>query len=159
MCCTRHSFSRKKMDVEGCNMPDELYYRDLMWLKTEPDGYVRVGLTDFGQKTVGKIVLIRLRHEGKTVEQDEVFGRFHGSRIWFGPFKAPVTGTIVEVNHSVMNDPSLTNRDPYGKGWLIRVNASNLEEQLETLSHGKKQVSDLVKNLILERKQKPAFFW
>lgn len=146
-------------DMETLNIEESYYFKDILWLKTEPDGHVRVGLTDFGQKMIGPIVLIRLRHEGKILSQNEIFGRFHGSKIWFGPFNAPVSGKIIEVNKSVIEDPDIVNRDPYGEGWLIRVNAPNLEEQLKTLVHGQKQVSDLIKKLAWERKYKPAFFW
>ena len=138
--------------TEISNMKDTYYFKEIMWLKTEPDGHVRVGLSDFGQKMIGPIVLIRLRHEGKILSQGDIFGRFHGSKIWYGPFNAPVSGEIIEVNKSVIDDPNIVNRDPYGEGWLIRINASNLEGQLDTLVHGKDQVLDLFNRLAWERK-------
>ena len=100
-------------EIETLHMEDPYYFKDLMWLKTEPDGHVRVGLSDFGQKMIGPIVLIRLRHEGKKLAQGEIFGRFHGSKIWYGPFNSPVSGKIIEVNKSVIEDPDIVNRDPY----------------------------------------------
>ncbi|MFX0210529.1 MAG: glycine cleavage system protein H [Candidatus Hodarchaeota archaeon] len=147
-------------ELETYYLPEELFYsKDLMWLKIEPDEHVIIGLTDFGQKIIGPLVLIRLRHEGKILSQGESVGRFHGSRIWFGAFRSPVSGKIVEVNKSVIADPSLVNKDPYGEGWLIQIKAPKLEEELKTLSHGEKAVTKLTKELIAERKRKPAFFW
>lgn len=128
-----------KFELEGetveVELPEDLYYHpDHCWARVE-DGKVRVGFDDFGQATAGQILFIRLKPAGKEVKQNETFGTVETGK-WVGPLKSPVSGTIVEVNPEIKTNPSLVNKDPYGKGWLILVNPSNLERELKSLITG-----------------------
>ena len=129
-----YKMARKWIELEDSNFPEDLYYStDHIWIKLEAYGTVRIGLTDLGQKIIGPIGLIRLRHEGKKMSQGGTFGRFHGARIWVGPFKAPISGKIIEINKRVIVDPALVNMDPYGIGWLIRMKSPKIDEEIKNL--------------------------
>ncbi|MBW1951277.1 MAG: glycine cleavage system protein H, partial [Deltaproteobacteria bacterium] len=92
-------------------------------------------MSDFFQKEAGDIVFIDLPEEEDEVEQGEVCGKIQ-SRKWIGKIVAPVSGEIVEVNEELEEDTSLINTDPYGEGWILVIDASDLEEELENLIHG-----------------------
>jgi glycine cleavage system H protein len=69
------------------------------------------------------------------VSQGEVCGKIQ-SRKWIGKLVAPVSGEIVETNEAIEDDTSLINSDPYGKGWILVIEASDLEEELGNLMQG-----------------------
>lgn len=122
--------------IAGYHMPDALYYHDEhAWAKLEDDGKVRVGMNDFYQKGSGDIVYVDLPFEGDEVEQGDTCGKVQSSK-WIGKLVAPVSGEIVEVNEALDSDSTLINSDPYGEGWILLVEPSNLEEDLESLHHG-----------------------
>ncbi|MBW1683165.1 MAG: glycine cleavage system protein GcvH [Deltaproteobacteria bacterium] len=122
-------------EIKGYDMPDELYYnKDHCWARVD-GSRVTVGMSDFFQKEAGDIVFIDLPEEEDEVEQGEVCGKIQ-SRKWIGKIVAPVSGEIVEVNEELEEDTSLINTDPYGEGWILVIDASDLEEELENLIHG-----------------------
>jgi len=124
--------------IEGFNMPDELYYHsEHSWARLEEEGKVRVGMTDFFQQQAGNVAYVDLPDEGDVVGQGEVCGKIQ-TRKWIGKLVAPVGGEIVEVNEKVNDDNTLINKDPYGKGWILVIEASNLEKDLDNLIHGDK---------------------
>ncbi|RLF12265.1 MAG: glycine cleavage system protein H [Thermoprotei archaeon] len=125
------------VNVEGFELPDDLYYwqRGLTWAKLEPDGNVRVGLTDLGQKIAGKILTVRTRAKGAKIVQGKAIATIETAK-WVGPLESPISGTIVEVNMELRSNPSLLNEDPYGKGWIALLAPSNLEEELKKLIKG-----------------------
>lgn len=122
-------------DIKGYNMPDELYYhKDHSWARVD-GGKVTVGMSDFFQKEAGDIVFVDLPEEEDDVSQDEVCGKIQ-SRKWIGKLVAPVSGEIVEINEDLEDDTSLINSDPYGKGWILVIEASDLDDELENLMQG-----------------------
>ncbi|MBW1723534.1 MAG: glycine cleavage system protein GcvH, partial [Deltaproteobacteria bacterium] len=96
---------------------------------------VTVGMNDFFQKEAGDIVFIDLPEEEDEVSQGEVCGKIQ-SRKWIGKLVAPVSGEIVEVNEELEEDTSLINTDPYGKGWILVIEAEDLESELGNLMQG-----------------------
>jgi glycine cleavage system H protein len=127
-------------DIKGYNMPDELYYhKDHSWSRVEGNK-VTVGMTDFFQKESGDIVFVDLPEEEEDVEQGEVCGKIQ-SRKWIGKLVAPVSGEIVEVNEDLEEDTSLINTDPYGEGWILVIEAGDLDSELEGLLQGEALVS------------------
>ena len=104
------------------------------WAKIE-DGKVRVGVDDFAQKQAGELKFIRLFPAGKKVEQGKRFGTLETAK-WVGPLLSPISGTIVEANQEVLDKPPLVNEDPYGKGWMVVVEPSDLEGDLSRLVKG-----------------------
>jgi glycine cleavage system H protein len=122
-------------DIKGYNMPDELYYhKDHSWAKVDGTK-VKVGMDDFFQKEAGDVVFVDLPEEEDDVSQGETCGKIQ-SRKWIGKLVAPVSGEISEVNEALEDDTSLINSDPYGQGWILVIEASNLEEELGQLMKG-----------------------
>lgn len=122
-------------DIKGYSMPDELYYhKDHSWARVD-GSKVTVGMNDFFQKEAGDIVFVDLPDEEDEVSQGETCGKIQ-SRKWIGKLVAPVSGEIVEINEDLEDDTSLINSDPYGKGWILVIEASDLEPELENLMQG-----------------------
>lgn len=125
-------------EIKGYNMPDELYYHEEhSWARVEGTK-VTVGMTDMFQKEAGDIVFIDLPEDEEDVEQGEVCGKIQ-SRKWIGKLVAPVSGEIVEINEELEDDTSLINSDPYGKGWILVIEAEDeddLTSELNNLIHG-----------------------
>ena len=122
-------------EIRGYNMPDELYYNEEhSWARVDGTK-VTVGMTDFFQKEAGDIVFIDLPEEEEEVSQGEVCGKIQ-SRKWIGKLVAPLSGEIAEVNEDLEDDTSLLNTDPYGKGWILVIEAGDLDSELENLVHG-----------------------
>jgi glycine cleavage system H protein len=121
--------------IKGYDMPDELYYHEEhSWARVE-GSRVTVGMDDMFQKEAGDIVFVDLPDEGDEVAQGEVCGKIQ-SRKWIGKLCAPVSGEIVETNEELEDDTSLINHDPYGEGWILVIEATDLENELSNLMHG-----------------------
>ncbi len=115
------------------NVPENLFYtRDHEWLKVEGDtGYV--GITDFAQGELGDVVFIEIETLGETLDKGAVFGTIEAVKTVSDMFM-PVGGGILEVNPSLEESPDSVNKDPYGKGWMIKIRISNPAEVKELLS-------------------------
>jgi glycine cleavage system H protein len=123
------------VEIKGYNMPDDLYYHaEHSWARVDGNR-VTVGMTDFFQKEAGDIVYIDLPDEEEEVSQGEVCGKIQ-SRKWIGKLVAPVSGEIVQINEDLEEETGLINTDPYGKGWILVLEASDLESELENLLQG-----------------------
>ena len=122
-------------DIKGYNMPEELYYHEEhSWARVDGEK-VTVGMTDFFQKEAGDVVFVDLPEEEEEFTQGEVCGKIQ-SRKWIGKLVAPVSGEIVEINEDLEEDTSLINSDPYGEGWILVIEADNLDAEIENLIHG-----------------------
>ncbi|MGB9959475.1 MAG: glycine cleavage system protein GcvH [Candidatus Bathyarchaeales archaeon] len=118
--------------VDGCEVPEGLYYtKDYGWVKIEGDK-VRVGITDYAQKQLREIVYAELPSPGTTTKQGEPYGTLESVKA-VSDLIAPISGTIEEVNEEVQSKPELLNEDPYGKGWLLLVRPTNLQAELANL--------------------------
>lgn len=102
------------------NLPKELKYtKDHEWLRL--DGKVAtVGITDFAQRELGDIVYVEIETEGEEVEEGDVFGTVEAVKTVSDLFM-PLSGTISEVNEALEGEPELVNSDPYGQGWMIKI--------------------------------------
>ena len=117
--------------VDDYEVAEGLYYsKDWMWAKVEGDK-VRVGITDYAQKQLNEVVFAELPSVGDEVVKEEPFGTVESVKS-VSDLIAPVSGTIDEVNDEVSDSPETLNEDPYGKGWLIVISPTNLEEDLNT---------------------------
>lgn len=116
------------------NTPAELKYtKSHEWVKEE-DGIFTVGLTDFAQDALGDIVFVNLPEEGDTVTAGESFADVESVKAVSDVF-SPVTGTIVEINEELLDNPALVNEDPYG-AWFIKVSeVSGTEELLDASAY------------------------
>jgi len=108
------------------------YTKEHEWIKVEGNTAF-VGVTFYAQKELGDIVFIEIETEGDTVEKDEPFGTIEAVKTVSDLFM-PVTGEIIEVNQLIKDNPELVNKDPYGDGWMVKINitdASQLDELLD----------------------------
>lgn len=117
------------------NLPSELKYtKDHEWIKIESDpdnadGQIAVvGITDYAQNELGDIVYVDVDTVGKELNADEVFGTVEAVKTVSDLFM-PVSGTVLEINPKLDNNPELVNQDSYGEGWMIRI---KLKEDAKT---------------------------
>lgn len=109
------------------NIPEDLKYtKDHEWVRVEGNIAV-VGVTDFAQGELGDIVYVEVDSLNETLDAEEVFGTIEAVKTVSDLF-LPVSGEIVELNESVEDEPELVNNDPYGDGWIIKVDMSNYDE-------------------------------
>lgn len=121
---------------EDIFLPDDCLYdrKDHLWARIE-GGNVRVGLDQLGQKAAGTAAYVKLLPAGRSVNKARSFGSLEAGK-YIGPLKAPVGGRIVETNQEVIDDPHLVNTDPYGKGWFVIIEPTNLQEDKKDLVQG-----------------------
>jgi len=113
------------------NLPaDLLYTKDHEWLRMEGD-FGFIGITDFAQGELGDIVFLEIETLGETLQKEEVFGTIEAVKTVSDLFM-PVGGEVVEVNPALEESPDVVNKDPYGKGWLIKIKIADPAET-ETL--------------------------
>ena len=109
------------------NIPANLKYsNDHEWVRVEGNEAF-VGITDFAQSQLGDIVFVDVPTVGETLAAGEVFGSIEAVKTVSDAF-LPVSGEILEFNEALENDPALVNKDPYGEGWIIKVNMANPAE-------------------------------
>lgn len=112
-------------------VPDGLQYtKDHEWAKIVGAEAI-IGITDHAQRELGDIVFVELPKVGAKVEKGESFGTIEAVKT-VAELYAPVTGTILEVNTELSSDAGVLNNDPYGKGWIIKVNVSETAADLMT---------------------------
>ncbi|MBP8822302.1 MAG: glycine cleavage system protein GcvH [Flavobacteriales bacterium] len=113
------------------NIPAELKYsKDHEWVRVEGQVAV-IGITDHAQSELGDIVFVDINTQGEDVAQEAVFGTIEAVKTVSDLFM-PVAGKVLEVNPALADDPSAVNKDPYGAGWLVRVQMADAK-QLDTL--------------------------
>jgi glycine cleavage system H protein len=121
------------MEIQGYNMPDDLYYEEHhFWVKEDGDDLV-MGMDDFAQKLAGEVVYIQLPDEGKKVKLGKKFAKVESGK-WMGKVYGPVNGELVAVNEDLEENPGLINEDCYGKGWMYRIRPADKSE-LNNLMH------------------------
>jgi glycine cleavage system H protein len=115
------------------NVPGNLKYtKDHEWLRIEGDmGYV--GVTDFAQGELGDIVFIEIETVGETLKKEEVFGTIEAVKTVSDMFM-PVSGEILEMNPALEESPEVVNKDPYGKGWMVKIKITDPAETSQLLS-------------------------
>ncbi|MCH5243977.1 MAG: glycine cleavage system protein GcvH [Lentimicrobiaceae bacterium] len=102
------------------NFPENLKYtEDHEWIKVEGETAL-VGITDYAQKELGDIVFVDVTSEGDALGAGEVFGNIEAVKT-VSELLLPAAGEILELNPDLAEDPSLVNKDPYGKGWIVKV--------------------------------------
>jgi glycine cleavage system H protein len=118
------------------NVPVNLLYtKDHEWLKVEgKTGYV--GITDFAQGELGDIVFIEIETVGETLAKEDVFGTIEAVKTVSDMFM-PVSGEILELNPALEESPDVVNKDPYGKGWMVKIKITNSSEVNDLLSADK----------------------
>lgn len=115
------------------NIPQDLKYtKDHEWVKIEGNS-ATVGITDFAQGELGDIVFLDIATNNKELAQHDVFGTVEAVKT-VSDLYMPVSGTVSAVNPLLDSNPEKVNEDPYGDGWMIKVDISNAEELSGLLS-------------------------
>lgn len=117
--------------------PDHLKYtKEHEWARVE-GGSVVVGVTDYAQDSLGEVVYVELPEEGAEVTKDEPFGVIESTKA-VSDLYSPVTGTVSEVNDTLLDSPDLINEDPYDEGWILRIDMSKpveLEQHMDAAAY------------------------
>ena len=109
------------------NVPENLKFtKDHEWIRIEGNEAF-VGVTDFAQSELGDIVFIEVETEGETLDKEEVFGTIEAVKTVSDLFM-PLKGEVLEFNAKLEDTPDLVNSDPYGEGWIIKVNVADAAE-------------------------------
>ncbi len=118
------------------NIPENLKYtKDHEWLRVEGnEGFV--GITDFAQGELGDVVFVEVETVGETIGKEETFGTIEAVKTVSDMFM-PVTGEVLEFNAELESKPEMVNKDPYGKGWVVKIKISNPDEIKELLTPAK----------------------
>ena len=113
--------------IENFEFPDDLYYtKDHVWVKADGNT-ITIGLSQFGQDIAGDILFVEAPREGREISKDEAFMSMESGK-WVGRVKAPVSGKILESNTELEWESDQVNSDPYGTGWLTKIEASDLSD-------------------------------
>tara|TARA_B100001939_G_C16701010_1_gene512772 strand:- start:84 stop:461 length:378 start_codon:yes stop_codon:yes gene_type:complete len=113
---------------------DLKYTKDHEWIRIDGD-VATVGITDFAQGELGDIVYVEVDTLDETLSKDEVFGTVEAVKTVSDLF-LPMSGKIIEFNEALNDNPELVNDSPYGEGWIIKVEVSDINE-LEQLLDSK----------------------
>lgn len=115
------------------NLPSELKYtKEHEWIRVEGNTAI-VGITDYAQSELGEIVFVEVETVGETMAAGDVFGTVEAVKT-VSDLYLPVDGTILEFNEELEDAPELVNEDPFGKGWMIKVEIKNAEQLSALLS-------------------------
>jgi len=115
------------------NVPANLKYSsDHEWIRAEGNLAV-IGVTDYAQNQLGDVVFVDVQVEEETLEKGDMFGAIEAVKTVADAYM-PVSGKIIEVNAKLEGEPQLLNKDPYGEGWIIKVEMTNPAELDSLLS-------------------------
>ncbi len=114
------------------NFPAELKYTaDHEWVKVEGNIGI-IGVTDHAQGELGDVVYVDIPDDLANINKGDSFGTIEAVKTVADLF-APVSGKVIEINRSINDSPEVVNQDPYGAGWMIKIELSNLDELNELM--------------------------
>jgi glycine cleavage system H protein len=115
------------------NVPGELKYtKDHEWIRIEGN-LAYIGITDFAQGELGDIVFVEIETVGETLNKEDVFGTIEAVKTVSDLFM-PMSGEILEFNPMIEESPDVVNKDPYGKGWMVKIQISDPSEEKDLLT-------------------------
>jgi len=128
--------------IKGCVILKDLHYsvKDNTWIKTDGD-IVTIGMTDIAQGLAGPILHAKTKRVGTVRRKGRPIATVESGK-WVGPVKSPISGEIIEVNEGLASDAQLMNRSPYKDGWVVKMKASNLEEEIGEMTTGEAAVEE-----------------
>lgn len=107
------------------NIPADLRYtKEHEWVLLDGDT-ATVGITDFAQSELGDIVFVEIETVGKALSANDIFGTVEAVKT-VSDLYLPVAGTVLEVNQVVIDSPETVNTDPYGTGWMIKMQVKDI---------------------------------
>ncbi len=108
-------------------LPDDVKFTDEHeWARVEGD-HVRVGISDYAQDQLGDVVFVELPEVGNSFKKGDEFGTVESVKT-VSEIYMPVSGEVIAINEELADHPEYVNTEPYGKGWMIEVNPSDLSE-------------------------------
>ena len=109
------------------DFPENLKYtKDHEWIRIE-GGIGTVGITDYAQGELGDVVFVELPAIGKKVEFGQTFGTVEAVKA-VSDLYSPVTGEVTDINKEIQDSPELVNKEPYERGWMIKIKLANIDE-------------------------------
>ncbi|MFK4761081.1 glycine cleavage system protein GcvH [Microbacterium sp. ZW T5_45] len=100
------------------------YTEEHEWIDASAGSVVAIGITDYAAEKLGDVVFVELPAVGTEITAGSVVGEIESTKS-VGELYAPVSGTVVEINDAVVDDPSLVNAEPFAAGWLIKVSVTD----------------------------------
>jgi glycine cleavage system H protein len=115
------------------DLPKDLYYtKDHEWVQYDGQ-IVTIGITDFAQSELGDVIFLEFPDVGQDLIQNDPFGTIEAVKT-VADLNAPVAGNVLETNAELEDAPELVNQDPYGKGWMIKIEVEDDSAKAELLS-------------------------
>ncbi|WP_226006993.1 glycine cleavage system protein GcvH [Natrinema salinisoli] len=115
------------------DVPDDRRYVESHEWALETDGVVRVGISDFAQDELGDVVFVELPDVGDELEAETEFGVVESIKA-VSDLYAPVGGEVVAINDDLFDAPELVNEDPFGEGWMLEIEADDLNDLEDLLT-------------------------
>ena len=115
------------------NFPENLKYtKDHEWLKIE-DNAGTIGITDYAQKELGDIIYLDISaNVGDEVKQGDQIGTIEAVKT-VSEVYSPISGRVLDINEGINDNPSVINQEPYGGGWIIKIESNNADELINLL--------------------------
>jgi glycine cleavage system H protein len=140
--------------VNGCNLPEDLYYlvEKHVWAKPLGGGLVRVGITSVAAKLSGgklAALTVKAKNIGQEVKQSKSIATVESSK-FVGPVPAPISGILLRANDKLVSDPNIAIADPYGEGWVAEIQASDWDGEVGLLVTGAAGVAAYQAKLVAE---------
>jgi len=126
------------------------YTEDGIWASVEGTR-VRIGITDYVQRTGGDVAFVDLVKEGTAVEMQAEIGTLETAKTTIS-LHSPISGVVEQINAALIGKPDLVNSDPYGNGWLAVLVPSNLQDNMKALMNAEEYFQLMLKKLETEHK-------
>src|ERR671933_970985 len=140
------------MEIDHCEFPDQLMYDvdNFVWANDrDGNGSMFVGITSVLTFLAGKICTIKIKNPGTEIKRGKSIGTLESNK-YFGVVRSPISGTIIEINYSIVNNPKIVNDYPYTEGWFARIRPNNLPGEikaLETIENCHAKIKPIIQQL------------
>jgi glycine cleavage system H lipoate-binding protein/TusA-related sulfurtransferase len=123
------------MEIDHCSFPEDALYDpdNFVWAKVEGDKLARVGINSVLSSLAGRLIKVSLKGINMNITKGRSLGTIESGR-YFGVVRSPITGSIVEINDAVVNNPKLINEFPYTEGWVSVIKNEYLNLEIKNLS-------------------------
>jgi|SRR5688572_18755038 len=138
------------MRIDNCLFPENLLYdaENFVWISNKEKETVTIGITTIMASVAGRLSSIKLKPVRTKVEKGKSCGVLESAK-YFGVVRTPISGTIVDVNRSLMDNPKLANDFPYTQGWFVKIRPSDITDlkALETIENCQDKMSLAIQKL------------